>query len=249
MKTKLTYKNKSLAFDLSEPIDVSLAIENSSNLIAWYLDPPKIQAVKQDNWTAKVSEGASINFNNIWFNPHAHGTHTECVGHISNHFYSINQCLKQFFFFAKVISLSAEKNGEDNLFTKSMLQEKIAPQETEALLVRSLPNSDLKKQKNYNNTNWPYFTKDAALYLRECGIKHLLTDLPSVDKEKDAGKVLAHKAFFNYPEQPRLNASITEFIFIPTTIKDGFYMLNLQIAAIENDASPSKPVLYKIENL
>jgi hypothetical protein len=28
--------------------------------------------------------------------------------------------------------------------------------------------------------------------------------------------------------------------------EDGFYFLNLQIASFENDASPSKPVLYKI---
>jgi hypothetical protein len=29
-------------------------------------------------------------------------------------------------------------------------------------------------------------------------------------------------------------------------VKDGSYILNLQIAPFENDASPSKPVLYKI---
>ena len=30
-------------------------------------------------------------------------------------------------------------------------------------------------------------------------------------------------------------------------IQEGSYILNLQIASFENDASPSKPVLYKIE--
>jgi kynurenine formamidase len=39
--------------------------------------------------------------------------------------------------------------------------------------------------------------EDAALFLHESGIKHLLIDLPSVDKEKDEGKLLAHKAFWN----------------------------------------------------
>jgi hypothetical protein len=29
----------------------------------------------------------------------------------------------------------------------------------------------------------------------ESGIKHLLIDLPSVDKEHDEGKLVAHKAF------------------------------------------------------
>jgi hypothetical protein len=35
---------------------------------------------------------------------------------------------------------------------------------------------------------------------------------------------------------------------VPNTIKDGLYFLNLMVAAIENDASPSKPVLYEIHN-
>jgi hypothetical protein len=37
-------------------------------------------------------------------------------------------------------------------------------------------------------------------------------------------------------------------IFVPDEVKDGTYLLNLQIASFENDASPSKPVLYAIFN-
>jgi len=46
----------------------------------------------------------------------------------------------------------------------------------------------------------------------------------------------------------RKKATITEFIFVPNTVKDGKYYLNLQVAPFENDASPSRPVLYKIED-
>jgi hypothetical protein len=35
-------------------------------------------------------------------------------------------------------------------------------------------------------------------------------------------------------------------IFVENEIQDGSYILNLQIASFENDASPSKPILYKI---
>ena len=49
----------------------------------------------------------------------------------------------------------------------------------------------------YSNTNPPYLLDAAANYLKEKGIKHLLIDLPSVDKEKDNGKLLAHNAFWN----------------------------------------------------
>jgi kynurenine formamidase len=94
--------------------------------------------------------------------------------------------------------------------------------------------------------------EDAARFIRESGIKHLLIDLPSVDKEHDEGKLLAHKAFWNVKDVNNLNAdarfdcTITEMIFVPNEVKDGSYLLNLQIAPFENDASPSKPILYKI---
>ena len=46
-----------------------------------------------------------------------------------------------------------------------------------------------------------------------------------------------------------MDATITEMIFVQDAIEDGTYLLNLQIASFENDASPSKPILYAIENL
>ena len=79
-------------------------------------------------------------------------------------------------------------------------------------------------------------------------MKHLLIDLPSVDREYDEGKLLAHKAFWNYPDNPRHDCTITEMIYVPNSIEDGSYLLNLQMASFENDASPSKPVLYEILN-
>ena len=90
--------------------------------------------------------------------------------------------------------------------------------------------------------------EEGAVFLREKGINHLLIDLPSVDKEKDQGKLLSHNAFWNTMGKLRLDATITEFIYVPNTINDGTYFLNLMVAPMENDASPSKPVLYKINN-
>jgi arylformamidase len=75
----------------------------------------------------------------------------------------------------------------------------------------------------------------------------LLIDLPSVDKEKDDGQLLAHKAFWDVNGNIRTEATITEFIYVPNKVLDGSYILNLQIAPFENDATPSKPVLYKID--
>lgn len=243
--------------DLSKPIDISIPITNTDqNPIAWYLEKPVIEPVVFGDWIGKVSEGkSSTNFNNIFFNPHGHGTHTECLGHITREFHSINDCLKQFFFMATLISVEPETIDGDfiisknNIATALDMTNKNAP---EALIVRTLPNLESKKSLKYSNTNPPYLSEDAAIFIREMGIKHLLIDLPSVDKEHDEGKLLAHKAFWNVKnvdnlnEDARLNCTITEMIFVPNEVNDGSYLLNIQIASFENDASPSKPILYKI---
>ena len=246
MQTTINFKAKDYIVDLSKPLDISIGLRgDEKNPVAWYLDAPKMTPVKDGDFIGKVSEGASVNFNNIQFNPHAHGTHTECVGHISREFYSINQTLKTFFFFAKLISVEPETKGEDKVISEAILKDKIQPNTTEALIIRTLPNFREKQTKKYSHTNWPYLSEEAAVYLRNSGIKHLLIDLPSVDKEKDGGKLLAHKAFWNYPKNTRFDATITELVYVPNSIEDGNYLLNLQIASFENDASPSKPVLYK----
>ena len=231
---------------MSKPLDISIPLEaTKNNPLAWYLEAPKIEPVKLDNWVAKVSEGASVNFNNVYFNPHAHGTHTVCVGHISEKFYSVNEVLKEFFFLSEVISVIPETLGKDEVITGIQIKSLLAGKRPEALIIRTLPNSSSKRSRKYSHTNWPYLTEDAAQYMHDLGIKHLLIDLPSVDKEKDEGALLAHKAFWNYPKEPRLDATITEFIYVPNKVKDGSYLLNLQIASFVNDATPSKPILYK----
>ncbi len=249
---KATINN--IQIDLSKPLDISIPLTNNEqNPIAWYQSTPIIKPVKDGDWIGKVSEGkSSTNFNNIFFNPHAHGTHTECLGHITRDFYSINQCLKQFFFTAEVISVQPKAIGEDLVITKEQIEKAINGKSTEAIIIRTLPNLETKKHLNYSNTNPAYLAEEAAIYIRELGIQHLLIDLPSVDKEHDGGALLAHKAFWNVKNVNKLNAdarmncTITEMIYIDNSISDGSYFLNLQIASFENDASPSKPVLYKI---
>ncbi len=247
MITSIQYNSKKLTIDLSKPLDISMPLRASKeNVNAWYIGRPKIKPVKSGNWIGKVKKGGSTNFNNIKFNPHAHGTHTECVGHITREFYSINQNLKQFFFLAEVITLAPEKNEDDFVISKKQIQYVLGNKKRDALVIRTIPNTKEKLSRQYSNTNPPYLLEEAAIYLRDKGVKHLLIDLPSVDKEKDEGTLLAHKAFWNTNAKIRFDATITEFIFVPNSVKDGTYFLNIQIAPFENDASPSKPILYKL---
>ncbi|WP_417858094.1 cyclase family protein [Xanthomarina gelatinilytica] len=247
MIATIQYNSKKLQIDLSKPLDISIPLRASTNNVnAWYLDQPKIEPVKDGEWVASVADGADMNFNNIWFNPHAHGTHTECVGHITKKVHSINQQLKQFFFLAEVITVAPEKKGKDFVISKKQLQFALGNKKRDAVVIRTIPNTIEKLSQHYSHTNPPYLLSEAAIYLRDKGVKHLLIDLPSVDKEQDNGELLAHNAFWNTAGRTRMDATITEFIFVPNTVLDGTYFLNLQIAPFENDATPSKPVLYNI---
>ncbi len=242
-------------FDTGKGIDISLPLSPNKGALAWYVDPVRIWPVEGDGFIGKVSKGGSTNFNNIQLNPHGNGTHTENVGHISEDFYNINDCLTEFFFSAALISVKPKiyHNSEwverDLIIDKELLSKAFDNLKTcDALVIRTLPNNIDKKSINYSNTNPPYLTADAMTYIVEKGVKHLLIDLPSVDRENDHGKLMAHKIFWDYPSNPQPNKTITELVYVPNSVKDGNYILNIQIISLENDASPSKPILYKIEN-
>ncbi|WP_196885469.1 cyclase family protein [Aureivirga sp. CE67] len=248
MEIKINVDEVEYTVDLAKPIDISTTIfGHEKNPNAWYVSHPKIEPVVMGDFVGKVTEGSSTNFFNIHFNPHAHGTHTECIGHITEEFHSINEYLKEFHFLAELITINPEKIGEDLVITKELIEEKMRYFK-DAIIIRTLPNEDEKLSKQYSNTNPAYLTEEAALFLREKQIKHLLIDLPSVDKERDEGKLVAHKAFWNYEGERRYDATITEFVYVPDAIEDGLFFMNLQIASFENDASPSKPILYQIKS-
>ena len=169
------------------------------------------------------------------------------MGHITEKVHSINKNLNKFFFLAEVITIAPEQlENKDLVISKKQLKHALGNKKRDAIVIRTLPNLSDKKSMQYSNTNPIYLLEESAIYLKEKGIEHLLIDLPSVDKEKDEGQLLSHNAFWNTDGELRMNATITEFIYVPNNVKDGSYFLNLMIAPFENDATPSKPVLYKI---
>lgn len=236
--------------DTKEGIDISIPLTNDNqNPIAWYVDPPQFEPVRANGFVGAVAEGGSVNFRTIVFNPHGHGTHTECLGHITTEVYSVNQSLKTYFFTAKVVTVVPEKVGDDFIINKSSFTNISPDEKFDALIIRTLPNDSAKKHKNYSSTNPPYLALEINELLNKWGVKHLLIDLPSVDKEEDGGVLAFHHAFWEVPHNPQFNKTITELIFVPNEAKDGDYILNLQTAAFENDASPSRPVLFEIQTV
>lgn len=256
-------KHNNLTFDLSKPIDISIPLENGkNNPNAFYAPDISFQAVKTDEFVGSTSEGGILNFKNIFINPHGNGTHTECLGHITKNKFTINECLNEFHFLAQLVTIEPEKleNG-DFIITEKLISKIIFKENVTALIIRTTPNNLEKKYKKWTNTNHCYIHSNAMKMIKNLGINHFLIDTPSVDREDDGGKLLAHKTFWNLLNSKtegkkavevseetilsRKNCTITEMIFADNSIKDDLYLLNIQIISLEMDASPSKIVLFE----
>jgi kynurenine formamidase len=247
MIIEFVHFNKKYTADLDKPLDISLPLfSGEHNPNAFHIANPKFEPIKVGSFVGSVQEGGACNCENLFLNAHGNGTHTECVGHISKERITINQTLKQFYAIAQVISVSPTtiENGDYMVMLNSI--ENIFNKEAEAIIIRTLPNNVSKKTGQYSGNNPTYLEPALGTFLANNNIKHLLVDLPSVDREEDGGALATHHAFWQYPNNTRLNATITELIFVDDAITDGFYLLNLQIASFESDASPSKPVLYQL---
>ncbi len=245
MKAVIEIDQQKFHIDLSKPIDISIPIRNNEGVNAWYVDHSKIEPQQLGDWVGSTEKGAAVNFNQIQFNPHSHGTHTESIGHILSNAPSINKVLNEYFFRATLITISPIQQGDDFKITKEVLEKALVNTIIhEALIIRLTPNTEKKKAIDYSNTNWPYFTKEAIQFIVDHNVLHLLVDTPSIDKENDEGKLEAHHTFWQTDRKTRIEATITELAFIPNEVEDGNYLLNLQVAAFENNAAPSRPILF-----
>jgi len=197
---------------------------------------------KAGDWIGDTREGSPVNFFNLRLNPHGNGTHTECVGHISKERYSVHQTLADGFWIAQLISVYPSlRDDGDRVIDQLEWEEGV-----EAIILRTMPNHPDKLFRNYGGTNPPYLHAGIAKRMSEANVLHLLLDLPSVDREEDGGQLASHKAFWDYPEAPRFNATITEMVYIDNVIPDGLYLLQIQMPALELDASPSRPYIYPL---
>ena len=248
MIINLTHRGISYRVDLSQPRDISIPlIPNEENVNCFHAPQPRSEPVRSGDFVGSIEEGGLLNFKNLHVNIHGNGTHTECVEHISNQGTSINQALNKYHFIGQLITIKPEGIGTDTVITKNNIKEKFDFNfQHEALIIRTLPNTNDKLVKNYSGINPTYCDPSAIQWIKGQGIKHLLIDLPSVDKEQDEGKLLAHKTFWNVPDNPELNHTITELIYVPDEIEDGIYLVNIQISSLEMDACLSKVVLYRL---
>lgn len=267
MILSIKINNKTYQINSANPLNISIPLDfYGKQPNAFGVKKATSKACEAGDLVGDTRRGGSCNFEQIKFIPHCNGTHTECVGHITNERISVNDCLKDAFVLANLISVEPENfsetnenyvvelNENDKLITRKQLQKsKVKGQRSEALIIRTLPNTPNKLSKTYLEEIPPFFTTEAIEFINEIGIEHLLVDLPSIDRIYDEGKLSNHRIFWNVEkgsfelnENSFINKTITELIYVPNEIEDGLYLLNLQIAPFVADASPSRPLLFKL---
>lgn len=235
-----SFQNKQ--YDMCKGYDLSIPVRRDERSVeAFYIPHASMEPYCAGSFVGSVPQGGACNCENILFNAHGNGTHTECVGHVSLSPHYMTEALSEYFWEAALITIQPKQLPNGDFL---IMPEQVESQYPSALIIRTLPNLATKLYQKYSGNNPVYLHPDTALKLREAGVIHLLVDLPSVDREEDGGALAAHKNFWNYPENTRFNSTITELIFVPDEVKDGRYLLNLMCSGMESDAVPSKPVIY-----
>lgn len=244
MEVQITYNDRSYKADLSKGINISNVLSNQNDLKAFHAPDVLIEPFKVEGFVGDIKQGSSVNFKNVFLNPHGNGTHTETIAHIQDIDYPIYKALEgKSHFMADLISIIPQVIEEDHMITKSTLID-LEAKNGEALILRVYNESI--GSKDFSGTNPPYIHPEAMEYIVSLGYQHILIDLPSVDKEDDGGALASHKIFFKSSTGEYHNRTITEMIQIPITIQDGLYLLDIQVINLDLDASPSRIMLYEL---
>lgn len=249
MIAEITHQGRTWRIALNKPIDLSIPLDaNNGGPRAWHVGAPRFTAVNDGQRTYAVQEGSPVNFRDVTFNPHGHGTHTESVGHITPMVHPVGNLFQRYWFTAQLVSVLPQERrtpeGTARVITLGQLRDTVGDRAPEAFVIRTWPNGPEKRTKVWTETDPPFIEAEACTWLRSIGVKHLLLDLPSVDREHDDGRLAAHHAFWDYPRSTDLSRTITEMIYVPDDVRDGEYLLELQLPHFINDAAPSRPVLY-----
>lgn len=107
------------------PLYTIISREKGKNPNCYFIDEPQFEPYASENFIANVAQGGSVNCEYIRFCAHGNGTHTECFGHVSKQFYSIQNVRMPFFMLAQVITVTIQPDylqQEANEFMREQQQ-------------------------------------------------------------------------------------------------------------------------------
>jgi len=269
VNARLQLDGQEVRVDLARPFDLSVELDFQGSQVRHFGAPRAwSQAYSVPGFSGSVVSGASCNCESITLIPHCNGTHTECAGHLTREPLHAQRVVPRELLPALLLSVTpvpADQTSEssepvprpgDRLVTRAALQvgwPAKPPFTPRALVIRTLPNEPGKRARDYSMMTPPYLSREAAHYLIDLGIEHLVVDLPSIDRSHDDGRLTAHRLFFGLPpgevalaRAARSRATVTELVYVADEVADGAYLLQLQVPAINGDAVPSRPLLYRL---
>ena len=196
-------------FDIDEGISIAIPlIFNQQQPNHFGAEIATTTPLTGGDFIGDTKRGGSCNADSITLVPHCNGTHTESVNHIVHQSVPVGHNLERSLSLCKLITVkpfNASKTQDnylpelektDKVIDLSVLKSQINQNQLnhiQSLVIRTLPNNDNKKSYTYNSDKqYPFFTNQAMSWLAESGIKHLLVDMPSVDKMYDEGQLSNH---------------------------------------------------------
>jgi len=258
--------------DLSIYLDLNSKEKKLAQANSFAVEYAESHPWQSGDFIGDTRRGSPVNFDKVSFIPHCNGTHTECIGHITDQRINFNDHKRDFFSLANLITLkpiSSQKSketyfpklGDDDLIItkkdlESVLESVLENRKVnyKSLIIRTLPNDESKKTRNYDQKNKaPFFTNEAMEIISDLEIDNLIVDIPSIDRADDDGHLSNHRIWWGLelgskkPNGKNKNLrTITEFAYIANRIVDDIYILNLQTINFSGDAIASRPIIYPI---
>lgn len=262
------------AADLRSPVDLAIPLDFAGPQPRFFApDAAYAEPLRAGGFTGSVAHGASCNCATYTVAPHCHGTHTECIGHLTAEPTHVVDFTPVAPALALLVSVTPEALGTgvavdpvapadptDRVIRRAQLAAAAArwlAVPWSALVVRTLPNDPARRHREYAGAApAPYFLVDAMDWIVERGVGSLVVDLPSLDRADDGGHLAAHRRYWGLPpgatsaaQARRGRALVTELAYVPDTSGDGLYLLDLHVPAWAADAAPSRPVLYALREV
>ncbi|HIE74437.1 MAG TPA: cyclase family protein, partial [Flavobacteriales bacterium] len=205
MKAEVEIGNKKYNVDFSKGIDISIPLNfNGEQPNTYGVERASSKPFQDGQFIGDTRKGGPCNFETYSFTIHCNGTHTECIGHITDERIDILSSLNEEMIPSSLISITPKMtnenyipilNTENLVITKEDLElhlKDVNSKFLRGLIIRTLPNYESKKSRDYMKETPSFFSIDAMEYIVNLGVEHLLVDTPSVDRLLDEGNLSSH---------------------------------------------------------
>jgi len=265
LRARIDWHGHGLVVDFSRGQAIAIPLDPHGPQPAFFTETPAhAEPMRAGSFVGSIAEGGSCNAEVVSFIPHCHGTHTECVGHITARAERVQDTIYTEPTVARLVSLAPSLDGDDAVnnggpvYADDDLATALAEcgdMPFEALVIRSVPVDEDLRSRDYGRETYPVLEPAAIRRLAGSPLRHLLIDTPSLDTAHDGGQLANHHCWWGRSDVSApggidaARRSITEMIFAPADLADGWYWLHLELSPVLGDATASRPVLYPVDGL